>query len=173
MLSKQSAQKRPSSVSFQGPAGVARPAAPETHEGRETAQAGGQQQETAPATGKAALADLTVCDITGEWGAYQWSVCLFAILYSAVASLVVVFGPILTPDMEFRCTQNSSAHHQRWGAPAEVNASSPLGPPQECSGASLQGDGGECTSFLYRDQQLGLTLTNRVSRCRQIPASPH
>lgn len=44
-----------------------------------------------------------MCDIIGEWGAYQWSVTLFAVVYSALAAMTVVVGPMWTPELRHMC----------------------------------------------------------------------
>uniref|UniRef100_A0A6G1SN62 Solute carrier family 22 member 5 n=1 Tax=Aceria tosichella TaxID=561515 RepID=A0A6G1SN62_9ACAR len=64
--------------------------------------------------------DLNVCDIIGDWGPYQWSLCLFAFVYSAVTSIVVMFGPILTPDMAHIC---ATGQHTYDSAMATANDS--------------------------------------------------
>lgn len=109
---------------------------------------------------------LTVCDITGDWGLYQWSLCLFAIIFSAVSALPVVFGPILTPDMPFRCNETNSNFDHQTGQPLG-NATGGAADQNECFKSTTLPDGRllsePCRSFLYDDTKLGLTLTNRVS----------
>lgn len=114
--------------------------------------------------------ELTVCDITGAWGAYQWSLCLFAIIYSSLTGIIVVFGPILTPQMEFKCNQTNSNFNQSRHTLINNNETQLDNRQQqhECFKTILSQQDGQpitqdCTNFLYNDQALGLTLTNSVS----------
>lgn len=101
--------------------------------------------------------DMTVCDIIGEWGAYQTSLTLFGVLYSAILSTSVVVGPMWTPEMRHVC------------APGGGNATAPdfASNPHQCS-QTLNADSSqmlvECQRFVYDDQQYGQMLTNTVSR---------
>lgn len=137
--------------------------------------------------------ELTVCDIIGEWGRYQWSLCLFAALYSAMASNVVMFGPMFTPDMGHICAPEppsglgSSVANSSTSA-AAINTLPPTrfhlrkpevapdkrecfvstgAPPDLKPAPVLDADGliaVKCASFLYNDLGHGLMFTNGVSR---------
>jgi hypothetical protein len=61
--------------------------------------------------------ELTVCDIIGDWGLYQWSLCLFATVYSGLAGITVMFGPMLTPDMAHVCRPADGAGGPLVGSP--------------------------------------------------------
>lgn len=140
-----------------------------------------------PASSKepASREELTVCDITGDWGLYQWSLSLFATCYSALAAIVVMFGPILTPDMPHICQTGSLATSGGGGNSSVFGFDTvALNIPtdrQECfvgatgSQSSTNGDilivddaqqlmAVKCTSFLYNQLGHGLMLTNGVSR---------
>lgn len=129
------------------------------------------------ASGLAPKADeLTICDIMGEWGLYQWSLLMFSILYSAIVGITVVSGPIWTPDMAHVCLVNST------GLPVEVNFTSN---PHECSTTTTTiisneqnneqqvSSSGQCSHFLYDDQHYGHMLTNSVSSRPSRPLSSH
>lgn len=132
--------------------------------------------------------ELTVCDITGDWGAYQWSLCLFALSYSTLSAFVVMFGPMLMPDIPFTCQDNvhlvdgvnntpaattSEAHKQmssQLGRNQSLRAAMLAHVPQDSAEscfASLEPTNMtqiKCTRFVYDDQDYGLMLTNGVSR---------
>lgn len=113
--------------------------------------------------------DLTVCDIIGEWGAYQLSVTLFGVLYSAIVSISVVVGPIWTPEMRHVCASTSESGNAT-GIPFDVVDFTKN--PHQCNQVIL-GTGTlanltsnqlvECERFIYDDQQYGQMLTNTVS----------
>lgn len=113
--------------------------------------------------------ELTVCDITGEWGLYQWSVTLFAIFYSALCGITVVVGPLWTPDVSHICVGNLQTNSSQLIS-ENLESVSFSGNPRECY-ASPTGAGlldslqptTECTSFLYDDSKHGIMLTNTVS----------
>ena len=129
--------------------------------------------------------ELTVCDIIGEWGLYQWSVTLFAMLYSALAGIVVVVGPLWTPDMVHLCQVsagngggsdllNGSSSlelrfadqpHQCFATTAEDGTAEQLAAlvtDQQAAAANLTA--AECSSFVYDSQKYGKILTNSVSK---------
>lgn len=117
-----------------------------------------EPSESAPAK------ELTVCDIMGEWGAYQWSVTLFATLYSAILSMTIVVGPLWTPDMRHICAPSDLNQTE---SPTSVDFS---GDPHECYATKTYqsslvdfSEANECTNFLYDDSQHGQMLTNVVS----------
>lgn len=121
--------------------------------------------------------EITVCDITGDWGMYQWSLCLFATIYSGLAGMVVVFGPMLTPDMAHGCQVEPPAGPE--GQLANQTLLS-LTTHSQISPADIKPDQRECflsagpdspplkcANFVYANHsdQLGhLMLTNGVSR---------
>lgn len=135
-------------------------------------------------------AELTVCDITGDWGPYQWSLCLFSACYTALSSFVVMFGPILTPDMAHVCltgsleqtTTTSGVGNLTMPGGLDAAASTPLSIPaadrRECfvsgteststitNNSVLMNEAQQlkCTSFLYNQLGHGLMLTDGVSR---------
>jgi len=113
--------------------------------------------------------ELTVCDIVGEWGSYQWSLTLFAVVYSSLFGMTVVLGPIWTPDLGHVCANGSSL---------DLDAERPSGDlwteggaiavnKHECkieaANETSTSDGRECAGFIYADQEYGKVLTNSVS----------
>lgn len=110
--------------------------------------------------------ELTVCDIIGDWGLYQWSVCLFALLYSALAGIIVVVGPIWSPDLNHVCAispNTSNSNISFASKPHECFAFRELNFDLNNQTQELQP---ECTNFVYDDQDYGKILTNSVSETR-------
>lgn len=114
--------------------------------------------------------ELTVCDVMGDWGAYQWSITLFATVYSALLAVTVVVGPVWTPDIDHLCAttpQNQSLHQDQ--AKQFLNFSAH---PHQCtrieqiksnlSGPVIQQEI-RCEQFVYDDAEKGRVLTNEVS----------
>lgn len=128
--------------------------------------------------------ELTVCDIMGDWGLYQTSLTLFATLYSGLAGLTVVLGPMLTPDMAHLCDisldllvrGDSSAASQVLESTAmdtqaeDVHWSNYSAPPHECF-AMRDGQAVKCHKYIYDNRNYGETLTNHVSSCSHSPVS--
>jgi len=130
--------------------------------------------------------ELTVCDVIGEWGLYQWSLTLFGIVYSALAGLTVVVGPMLTPDIGHLCDNSSGPivlndlnttnepqpidplfigtllEQARAHKVASVNWSHYEVSPHECT-ALRDGQTIKCNRFIYDDGDYGEMLTNHVS----------
>lgn len=134
--------------------------------------------------------EITVCDIMGEWGAYQWSISFFALIYSALFGVVVVIPPIWTPDMSFVCAPSNYSQMtalQREDYVSRLNFSAK---PHECmklnSTFSSSSQSPEdfslllthlpidknsvnyqqlvpCETFIYDDSKFGKVLTNSVS----------
>lgn len=119
--------------------------------------------------GDSAFGELTICDIMGDWGAYQWSLTLFATLYSALTSMTVVVGPIWTPEMRHICVPSSGLSNQSIEAGHNF-----VGDQHECSvqrNSSIADStqfGDECSSFIYDDAEYGTVLTNTVSSFKRI-----
>ena len=126
--------------------------------------------------------ELFVCDIMGAFGLYQWSICLFATLYSALFAVTVVVGPIWTPDMNHLCADGDlEASNETSGAgsaPSWPSSASFSGGVRQCSRTVsrelLLGSGSsaatataqtteKCTKFLYDEHDFGRVLTNSVS----------
>lgn len=117
--------------------------------------------------------ELTVCDIIGEWGAYQVSLTLFGVFYSAFLSITLVVGPIWTPEMRHVCapTLPSTTGNNSTGFSVESIdfASNPHQCDQMVTGeVSSDNPAGnqllvECARFIYDDKQFGKLLTNTVS----------
>lgn len=125
--------------------------------------------------------DLTICDIIGEWGLYQWSLVAFAALYSGMFCTIVVVGPIWTPDMAHRCINSTQKHLQsddlellkgQYFNPGNNDSSST--PHHQCyidelaansSASSETHKGQSCEYFVYDDESFGRMLTNSVSVC--------
>lgn len=124
--------------------------------------------------------ELTVCGIIGEWGAYQLSVTLFGIIYSAILSTSVVVGPMWTPDIRHICAPLATS-----GGGANATATSALldsidfaSNPHQCQQvvSTVETSSGrplmvECERFIYDDQQYGQVLTNSVSSRRDLPCN--
>lgn len=139
--------------------------------------------------------DLTVCDIIGDWGSYQWRLTCLALLSSAILSTTVVVGPIWTPNVEFACLSGSSGSSLKaagYSTSLQVNYENNNSPTLtkedllklagssnydqlgECFMQSPGSNNGtdathllECTQFVYQDQDIGELLTNKVSTaCR-------
>ena len=158
--SRRADSKRPSAVTFD----------------EATLNANGQRRKRSSSSSKNANTspELTVCDIIRDWGPYQWSLCLFASIYSGIASLVVVFGPLLTPAMNHTCDTSGPQLDQSdltvFGRGLANSSQNPLDSLQQCF-TTLESDLGElisepCTSFIYDQndvQRYGLMLTNKVS----------
>lgn len=116
--------------------------------------------------------DLTVCDIIGEWGLYQWSLILFAAVYSGMFCTVVVVGPLWTPDMAHICVDSHKSlssdeiallKEQNFGS-SSADRLGRNNSQRECSFQDENGDR-SCTRFVYDDQKVGRMLTNSVSVC--------
>lgn len=113
--------------------------------------------------------DLTVCDIIGEWGLYQWSLILFAVVYSGMFCTIVVVGPIWTPDIAHICV-DSNEHlsaddiaqlkEENFGSGNNRNNNS----QRQCF-VYFEDDERNCDRFVYDDEKLGRLLTNSVSVC--------
>lgn len=104
--------------------------------------------------------ELTVCDIIGHFGLYQWSLTLFAAIYSSLPSLTVVIGPIWTPDLAHLCASDyylPGNNHSSLTTGRQVNFSAK---PHQCFSEL---DGKACSSFIYDDADHGTILTNTVS----------
>ena len=106
-------------------------------------------------------ADLGVCQIMGDWGRYQWSLTLFAALYSALAGTTVCLGPMLTPEMPFHCKEGNRSTGQTGGL-MSANKSA------ECFADAKQTI--KCHEYVYDSAELGLMLTNQVSSPGDWPA---
>lgn len=100
-------------------------------------------------------AELTVCDIIGEWGLYHWSITMFAIIYSALFGVTAVVGPIWTPDLAHLCL----APDEQWPADGTGLV---WADQRECSRV-VNTTRVACTRFVYDDQAYGSVLTNSVS----------
>lgn len=149
-----------------------------------TSNSDGDQGATRPEVAQPELApnkpDLTVCDIIGDWGHYQWSLALFALIYSALAGVFVVVGPIWTPDMNHVCKLSDNNKTTAEGASIFyknttstglhecfvqekvreiIDGESELTSPQQSANLDPQ----ECSQFIYDDQNYGKVLTNTVS----------
>lgn len=103
---------------------------------------------------------LTVCDIIGHFGLYQWSLTIFSAIYSSLPSLTVVIGPVLTRDLAHLCATDLAA-----GGSGQVLEPDFSKRPHQCfSGNSSTTSSGErCTEFVYDDANYGAILTNTVS----------
>lgn len=138
--------------------------------------------------------ELTVCDIMGEWGAYQWSLTLFGLIYSSIISVTVVVGPIWTPEMEHVCASSVHMINQAsvdWASAAgghqyhlkqqcfpqqqqqqPANSLAQFGSlrpnASDAEQAWRQQEQEECTSFIYNDANYGRMLTNSVS-IKRVP----
>lgn len=105
--------------------------------------------------------ELTVCDIIGHFGLYQWALTLFAAIYSSLPSLTVIIGPIWTPDLAHLCASDyrptTTASDNSSSAQVVPDFSSK---PHQCFSEL---DGKACSSFIYDDSNYGQLLTNTVS----------
>lgn len=151
-----------------------------------TGNAGDNQEEVAspelaaPQQHELALSktDLTVCDIIGDWGPYQWSLTLFALIYSALAGCFVVVGPIWTPDINHVCKPlNYNRTMDDIGSIFRENTTD--NNQNECFFIQQQRiereiepnlleqttnfNSEECIEFVYDDEKYGKLLTNTVS----------
>lgn len=119
--------------------------------------------------------DLTVCDIIGDWGQYQWGLLLFALIYSALTGVVVVIGPIWTPDMNHICKSSLNYSATTGEARSVLHKNTTLLDLHECFaqqqrvdsepalGQSTISNSEECSQFVYDDENYGKVLTNTVS----------
>lgn len=119
--------------------------------------------------------ELTVCDIIGEWGPYQFSVTLFGIIYSAILSTSVVVGPIWTPDIRHVCAPLATSadfvvESNATTTSVSLDSIDFASNPHQCQQAvgTLETSSSqpiliECERFIYDDQKYGQMLTNSVS----------
>ena len=114
-------------------------------------------------------ADLGVCQIMGDWGRYQWSLTLFATLYSALTSITVCLGPILTPEMSFLCQEsNRSTPASGTNSTGQTGGWMSANKSAECFADAKQTI--KCHEYVYDSAELGLMLTNQVSSPGDWPA---
>lgn len=120
--------------------------------------------------------DLTVCDIIGDWGPYQWSLTLFALIYSALAGCFVVVGPIWTPDMNHVCKpfnynrtiddigsvfRENTTNNQHECFVVQQQTIERENEPNLLEQTNFNSE--ECSEFIYADEKYGKVLTNTVS----------
>lgn len=123
--------------------------------------------------------DQTVYDIIGAFGPYQWSATLFALFCSTLAGIMVVVGPLWTPEMRFVCNSDQAelrlnrlrvgstdSSYQALDECLNFTLSKPANYSTLISSTANQSwlvEPESCSSFLYDDYKSGQMLTNTVS----------